>query len=191
MRMDQDQRKSYLRLLRLPDDVLDAIDEAGLSAHAASALARLGDAGTQRRLLAEANARGAGRAVAQAAAAVADDPELPPGEAVDRALRLHREADAARARSLRDQGRPGIAGDAVEAFARSAKALIRELDRTAPTTFQAGTIRLLCDEVDRKSTRLNSSHVKISYAVFCLKKKKKKKKNQTHLNKQKQININK
>src|SRR5690606_39587847 len=28
-------------------------------------------------------------------------------------------------------------------------------------------------EVDRKSTRLNSSHVKISYAVFCLKTKKK------------------
>src|SRR5437868_11129401 len=27
-------------------------------------------------------------------------------------------------------------------------------------------------EVDRKSTRLNSSHVSISYAVFCLKKKK-------------------
>src|SRR5436309_8385087 len=26
--------------------------------------------------------------------------------------------------------------------------------------------------LDRKSTRLNSSHVKISYAVFCLKKKK-------------------
>src|SRR5437660_9378875 len=30
---------------------------------------------------------------------------------------------------------------------------------------------------DRKSTRLNSSHVAISYAVFCLKKKKKKKRN--------------
>src|SRR5438874_5124793 len=30
--------------------------------------------------------------------------------------------------------------------------------------------------IDRKSTRLNSSHVEISYAVFCLKKKKKKKK---------------
>src|SRR5690349_22446646 len=29
---------------------------------------------------------------------------------------------------------------------------------------------------DRKSTRLNSSHVEISYAVFCLKKKKKKNK---------------
>src|SRR5690606_2848967 len=31
-------------------------------------------------------------------------------------------------------------------------------------------------DVDRKSTRLNSSHVKISYAVFCLKKKKTKEK---------------
>src|SRR5690349_24201846 len=31
------------------------------------------------------------------------------------------------------------------------------------------------DRQDRKSTRLNSSHVEISYAVFCLKKKKKKK----------------
>src|SRR5438477_12817681 len=29
-------------------------------------------------------------------------------------------------------------------------------------------------ELDRKSTRLNSSHMSISYAVFCLKKKKKK-----------------
>src|SRR5690348_18031250 len=31
----------------------------------------------------------------------------------------------------------------------------------------------ICDEIgDRKSTRLNSSHPSISYAVFCLKKKK-------------------
>src|SRR3989442_1161924 len=29
-----------------------------------------------------------------------------------------------------------------------------------------------CAYIDRKSTRLNSSHVRISYAVFCLKKKK-------------------
>src|SRR2546421_1143527 len=35
---------------------------------------------------------------------------------------------------------------------------------------------------DRKSTRLNSSHDQISYAVFCLKKKKKKKLLSTHLN---------
>src|SRR2546427_5686724 len=33
---------------------------------------------------------------------------------------------------------------------------------------------------DRKSTRLNSSHSQISYAVFCLKKKKKKQKQQVH-----------
>src|SRR5690606_41078754 len=38
---------------------------------------------------------------------------------------------------------------------------------------QASSRTLLVDQVerDRKSTRLNSSHVKISYAVFCLKKK--------------------
>src|SRR5438034_4771953 len=33
------------------------------------------------------------------------------------------------------------------------------------------------EKLDRKSTRLNSSHTVISYAVFCLKKKKKKEKN--------------
>src|SRR5699024_11680186 len=33
-------------------------------------------------------------------------------------------------------------------------------------------VNLTLDETDRKSTRLNSSHVSISYAVFCLKKKK-------------------
>src|SRR5438132_7922867 len=38
---------------------------------------------------------------------------------------------------------------------------------------------------DRKSTRLNSSHTVISYAVFCLKKKKKKKK-LTHKTQKKQ-----
>src|SRR5688572_32035627 len=35
---------------------------------------------------------------------------------------------------------------------------------------------------DRKSTRLNSSHSQISYAVFCLKKKKKKKKQKRYKN---------
>src|SRR5574339_914051 len=38
---------------------------------------------------------------------------------------------------------------------------------------------------DRKSTRLNSSHQAISYAVFCLKKKKKKNKNETKKKKKK------
>src|SRR3989442_5386594 len=39
-----------------------------------------------------------------------------------------------------------------------------------PTTLGRGAARA---DRDRKSTRLNSSHVRISYAVFCLKKKKK------------------
>src|SRR5258707_11900301 len=37
-----------------------------------------------------------------------------------------------------------------------------------------GTARSARDRRDRESTRLNSSHANISYAVFCLKKKKKK-----------------
>src|SRR6266487_5256467 len=40
----------------------------------------------------------------------------------------------------------------------------------------AGRPRPRLEGGDRKSTRLNSSHPSISYAVFCLKKKKKKKK---------------
>src|SRR6266571_5582389 len=39
---------------------------------------------------------------------------------------------------------------------------------------------------DRKSTRLNSSHMSNSYAVFCLKKKKKTKKNKTTKRRKKQ-----
>src|SRR5690349_22267356 len=44
------------------------------------------------------------------------------------------------------------------------KAAVAALTRSVAADFVA----------DRKSTRLNSSHVEISYAVFCLKKKKKK-----------------
>src|SRR2546427_7081461 len=46
------------------------------------------------------------------------------------------------------------------------------------------TLRVLSDEIsaqDRKSTRLNSSHSQISYAVFCLKKKKEHNKTKTRL----------
>src|SRR2546426_7965563 len=45
-------------------------------------------------------------------------------------------------------------------------ALLTHASRTSSRNFT---------ETDRKSTRLNSSHLVISYAVFCLKKKKKKK----------------
>src|SRR6266481_8142217 len=54
-----------------------------------------------------------------------------------------------------------------------------------------------CRSKDRKSTRLNSSHSSISYAVFCLKKKKKKqlltqtKKNQINNKKQEKTKTNK
>src|SRR5258707_4761832 len=52
------------------------------------------------------------------------------------------------------------------------------------TTFLSGWLAASCgvswpssiETSDRKSTRLNSSHANISYAVFCLKKKKKNKK---------------
>src|SRR2546430_4321555 len=43
---------------------------------------------------------------------------------------------------------------------------------TPHTTSEAEVYVLTKEEGDRKSTRLNSSHSQISYAVFCLKKKK-------------------
>src|SRR5690348_17681328 len=53
-------------------------------------------------------------------------------------------------------------------------ALIPDLIRRQPILLcldYDGTLSEIADE-DRKSTRLNSSHPSISYAVFCLKKKK-------------------
>src|SRR5690554_6260651 len=59
--------------------------------------------------------------------------------------------------------------------------LIVEKDTLNPIQFDATEcpdlfppLVVLAAHADRKSTRLNSSHVRISYAVFCLKKKKKK-----------------
>src|SRR5690242_21469972 len=49
--------------------------------------------------------------------------------------------------------------------------------REVPETItNADELVIVSGTSDRKSTRLNSSHMSISYAVFCLKKKKKKKK---------------
>src|SRR5436309_5137627 len=55
-------------------------------------------------------------------------------------------------------------------------ALFRVERRDRLDGLEIGRMRLqvtaeVVDRLDRKSTRLNSSHVKISYAVFCLKKK--------------------
>src|SRR5204863_4305596 len=44
-----------------------------------------------------------------------------------------------------------------------------------PPPFRRMLQKAYCSVPDRKSTRLNSSHVEISYAVFCLKKKKEEK----------------
>src|SRR5437868_15287603 len=56
---------------------------------------------------------------------------------------------------------------------RSARVIqwYHRLGRVAAPGFRFG---FETKRIDRKSTRLNSSHVSISYAVFCLKKKKKK-----------------
>src|SRR5207302_10221679 len=47
-------------------------------------------------------------------------------------------------------------------------------DLHAAVADHAAAVDAAAQQQDRKSTRLNSSHVKISYAVFCLKKKNKK-----------------
>src|SRR5690349_23175694 len=57
---------------------------------------------------------------------------------------------------------------------------VRPADERQQVVLAHGVHRDVAHEQDRKSTRLNSSHVEISYAVFCLKKKKKKKKNKNH-----------
>src|SRR5690625_5553957 len=62
--------------------------------------------------------------------------------------------------------RPGRRGERVAGAADRGHG-----DRVAWTATATGSVGDL-DDADRKSTRLNSSHVAISYAVFCLKKKK-------------------
>src|ERR1035441_10796997 len=55
---------------------------------------------------------------------------------------------------------------------------VQSLARLGRNDFQVGLPHVAAhktqpfDDLDRKSTRLNSSHLGISYAVFCLKKKK-------------------
>src|SRR5256885_5569103 len=46
------------------------------------------------------------------------------------------------------------------------------MDPSTPYGTDGQTVKDQIDRQDRKSTRLNSSHLVISYAVFCLKKKK-------------------
>src|SRR5207302_5603950 len=58
-----------------------------------------------------------------------------------------------------------------EAYDNRGDAWLDKKDYDRATADYSEAIRLFPSNPDRKSTRLNSSHVKISYAVFCLKKK--------------------
>src|SRR5256885_8221387 len=69
--------------------------------------------------------------------------------------------------------------DALPISARASRPADGRLPQVAPPRARSGHARRRAtarDDRDRKSTRLNSSHLVISYAVFCLKKK-----NVTHL----------
>src|SRR5690606_42123004 len=75
-----------------------------------------------------------------------------------------------RIRGLRPRSIPRIRRHPDGAHASySFQAACARRSRSAPAAPQRG--RADGRDGDRKSTRLNSSHVKISYAVFCLKKK--------------------
>src|SRR5215475_16018443 len=65
------------------------------------------------------------------------------------------------------RGIPGVSSGA------SRSAIASRANTAVATVYQDEAARASPRILDRKSTRLNSSHVKISYAVFCLKKKKK------------------
>src|SRR2546426_4404192 len=72
----------------------------------------------------------------------------------------------------------------VELFADEAPNTVANFEKLANAAFYDGTTfhRVIANFMiqDRKSTRLNSSHLVISYAVFCLKKKKIDKKQWRH-----------
>src|SRR2546427_7406867 len=72
---------------------------------------------------------------------------------------------------LECRDRPGVVELERRRIAIARRRIAPRIERTARGVRDPG-------EVDRKSTRLNSSHSQISYAVFCLKKKKQN--DQTH-----------
>src|SRR5438034_2175014 len=82
-------------------------------------------------------------------------------------------------RSSADEAGTGLA-DAFRQRNPGVRVRVREGDLTDPTAgLRAGRVDIVLTRmpfdrtgIDRKSTRLNSSHTVISYAVFCLKKKK-------------------
>src|SRR2546422_7519452 len=77
---------------------------------------------------------------------------------------------------FRSAGLSGADGDAEPVFgpARARRALKAKAERQGDASVRndEASHRVPVLKTDRKSTRLNSSHGYISYAVFCLKKKK-------------------
>src|SRR5690554_2614647 len=68
----------------------------------------------------------------------------------------------------------GVIQEIAKAYATTAdKLLCIKPELINANVLGTGVQPVVAVEKDRKSTRLNSSHVRISYAVFCLKKKKK------------------
>src|SRR3712207_8058911 len=66
---------------------------------------------------------------------------------------------------------PAVTVEVINYFAKHAQVFLADR-RVAPHGPAGVSRRLRLRYRDRKSTRLNSSHANISYAVFCLKKKK-------------------
>src|SRR5258708_16952291 len=74
-------------------------------------------------------------------------------------------------------GLPVAGFEAIDGKAANYRSLVTKIRQTgADLVYFGGTTETnagqLAKDIDRKSTRLNSSHQIISYAVFCLKKKK-------------------
>src|SRR5690606_39735161 len=68
--------------------------------------------------------------------------------------------------------RMGFTDRAVARLCGTTEEAVRSLRRDLDIRPVYKRVDTCAAELDRKSTRLNSSHVKITYAVFCLKKKK-------------------
>src|SRR3712207_8358030 len=78
-------------------------------------------------------------------------------------------------RSPRARGRAGSSSTRSAEAARAAGMLCGvSIESAAELAALQRAGRVVREALDRKSTRLNSSHANISYAVFCLKKKKQK-----------------
>src|SRR5207249_8320501 len=86
---------------------------------------------------------------------------------------LFRSIGRAAAKRLGQEGGKIVVADRVEPAAEQTVGELRQHGVDAASAIvDLGAFEGAQKLIDRKSTRLNSSHVSISYAVFCLKKKK-------------------